>query len=59
MNNSLYPGYHALMMEKEKVFAIPNFGPELTYVVSIADFYNAYFPLQQLTFHHLHLSYIM
>jgi hypothetical protein len=30
MNNSLYPIHHALMMEKEKVLATLNVGPELT-----------------------------
>ena len=28
-NNRLYPAHHALMMEKENVFAPLNFGPEL------------------------------
>jgi hypothetical protein len=45
MNNSLYPVRHALMMEKENVFAPLNFGPELALLVTAVDFINAYIPL--------------
>jgi len=45
MNNSMYPVHHALVMEKQNVFAPLNFGPEMAQLVTVADFINVYIPL--------------
>jgi len=41
----MYPVHHALVMEKQNVFAPLNFGPEMAQLVTVADFINVYIPL--------------